>query len=63
MSYNYNKNKVVSVNQLNHKAPEKSHATKELAAVQTGMWPCGWWVSFLCCSAVMQATLSSVKLF
>ena len=30
------KNKVISINQLNHKAPEKSDATAH-AAVQTGM--------------------------
>ena len=30
MSYNYKKKEVISINQLNYKAPEKSHVTEDL---------------------------------
>jgi len=38
---------VISINQLNHKAPEKSHATKELVSGSTNWNVTMWLVSQL----------------
>jgi acetylglutamate synthase len=41
------KNKVMSINQLNHKVPEKYHATKELVSRSTNWNVTMWLVSQL----------------